>query len=57
MLKAAIKHSAGEDQVRHRTIPPEHISHFVSKLESLTGEVAEVMKEEKEEKAVSSNAS
>ena len=52
MLKAAIKHSAGEDQVRHRVVPPDTVAKFAEKLESLKGEIAEIMKEEKEEKQV-----
>jgi len=52
VLKAAIKHSAGEDQVRHRVVPPDTVAKFTEKLESLKGEIAEIMKEEKEEKQV-----
>ena len=52
MLKAVIKHSAGEDRVRHRVVPPDTVAKFTEKLESLKGEIAEVMKEEKEEKQV-----
>ncbi|TDL28452.1 DEAD-domain-containing protein [Rickenella mellea] len=52
MLKAAIKHSAGADQVRHRTIPPEYVSSWATKLDGLKDEIAEVLKEEKEEKAL-----
>jgi ATP-dependent RNA helicase DDX27 len=55
ILKAAIKHSAGEDQVRHRVVPPDTVAKFAEKLESLKGEIAEVMKEEKEEKQVCGN--
>lgn len=55
MLKAAIKYSAGEDQVRHRLIPPDTVAKFAEKLESLKGEITEVMKEETEEKQVRSN--
>jgi len=55
VLKAAIKHSAGEDQVRHRVVPPDTVAKFAEKLESLKGEIAEVMKEEKEEKQVRGN--
>ena len=55
ILKAAIKHSAGEDQVRHRVIPSDTIAKFTEKLESLKGEIAEIMKEEKEEKQVRSS--
>ncbi|KAK0506099.1 DEAD-domain-containing protein [Armillaria luteobubalina] len=50
MLKAAIKHGAGADQVRHRVVPPEAVSKWAEKLESIKAEVAEVMLEEKEEK-------
>lgn len=50
MLKAAIKHGAGADQVRHRVVPPEAVSKWAGKLESIKAEVAEVMLEEKEEK-------
>lgn len=52
MLKAAIKHSAGEDQVRHRLVPPDTVAKFVEKLESLKGEMTEIMEEEREEKQV-----
>ena len=55
MLKAAIKHSAGEDRVRHRVIPLDTIVKYAEKLESLKGEIAEIMKEEKEEKLVRSD--
>lgn len=52
MLKAAIKHSAGADQVRHRTVPPEIVAKYVKKLESLKPEITGVMQDEKEEKQV-----
>ncbi|ETW74902.1 hypothetical protein HETIRDRAFT_332035 [Heterobasidion irregulare TC 32-1] len=52
MLKAAIKHASKEDQVRHRTVPPEVISKWSKKLESLTKEVAGVLQDEKEEKHI-----
>ena len=52
MLKAAIKHSAGEDQVRHRVVPPATVAKFAAKLESLKSDITEVMKEETEEKQV-----
>lgn len=55
MLKAAIKYSAGEDQVRHRVIPPDAVAKYTEELEGLKGEIAEIMKEEKEEKLVRSN--
>jgi len=50
MLKAAIKRSSGEDQVRHRVIPAEAIQAYVERLAGLNGEIAEILKEEKEEK-------
>lgn len=53
MLKAAIKHGAGEDQVRHRIVPPEALSKWIEKLESMKDEVSEILHEEKEEKQVS----
>lgn len=52
LLKAAIKHSAGADQVRHRTVPPEIVAKYVKKLELLKPEVTGVMQDEKEEKHV-----
>jgi ATP-dependent RNA helicase DDX27 len=52
VLKAAIKRSAGEDQVRHRTIPSEIVAKWSKKLEYLKDEIAEVLREEKEEKQV-----
>ena len=54
MLKAAIKHAAHEDQVRHRVIPPEVVSKWVKKLEDMKEDVATVLREEKEEKEVRS---
>jgi len=56
MLKAAIKRSSGEDQVRHRIIPAETIQTYVERLAGLNGEIAEILKEEKEEKQVRSSA-
>ncbi|KAI0735181.1 DEAD-domain-containing protein [Earliella scabrosa] len=50
MLKAAIKHSSGEDQVRHRQVPPEVVSKWSQKLDSLKQEISEILQEEKEEK-------
>lgn len=52
MLKAAIKQSS-TDQIRHRVIPPDAIAQTAEQLENLRSEVSEVLKEEKEEKAVS----
>ncbi|KAI0335286.1 DEAD-domain-containing protein [Cubamyces sp. BRFM 1775] len=50
MLKAAIKHSTSEDQVRHRQVPPEVVTKWSQKLEGLKGEIAEILQEEKEER-------
>ena len=50
VLKAAIKRAAGEDQVRHRTIPSEIVAKWSKKLEFLKDEIAGVLREEKEEK-------
>ena len=50
MLKAAIKHSSGEDQVRHRIVPTDILQNWVEKLTGFTEEVADILKEEKEEK-------
>ncbi|KAK1230881.1 nucleolar DEAD-box protein required for synthesis of 60S ribosomal subunit [Marasmius sp. AFHP31] len=50
MLKAAIKHGAGEDKVRHRIVPPEAVAKWVEKLDELKEEIGEILKEEKEEK-------
>jgi ATP-dependent RNA helicase DDX27 len=52
MLKAAIKQSPVE-QVRHRVIPQDAITKCADRLEELRDEVAAVLNEEKEEKAVS----
>ena len=53
MLKAAIKHSSGEDQVRHRQVPPEVVSRWTQKLDGLKRDITEILQEEKEEKHVS----
>lgn len=53
ILKAAIKHSSGEDQVRHRQIPTEAVAKWSKKLDDLKEEVSEILVEEKEEKHVS----
>lgn len=50
MLKAAIKHGASEDQVRHRIVPPEAVSKWSQTLESLKDEVSAVLRDEKQEK-------
>ncbi|KXN90005.1 ATP-dependent RNA helicase DRS1 [Leucoagaricus sp. SymC.cos] len=50
MLKAAIKHAAAEDQVRHRMLPAEAVQHWSDKLVELKDEISGVLREEKEEK-------
>ncbi|KAF8078602.1 DEAD-domain-containing protein [Lyophyllum atratum] len=50
MLKAAIRHGAGEDQVRHRIIPVEIVSKWGEKLEELKDDISAVLHDEKEEK-------
>lgn len=52
MLKAAIKHGSGEDQVRHRVVPAEAVSKWAEKLDNLKEEIADILQEEKEEKHV-----
>ena len=53
MLKAAIKHASGEDQVRHRQVPQEAVQRWSQRLEDLKDEISAVLQEEKEEKQVS----
>ncbi|KAG2366552.1 P-loop containing nucleoside triphosphate hydrolase protein [Suillus spraguei] len=52
MLKAAIKHSAGEDNVRHRLVPADIFPKWVKRVEALRDEVATILQEEKEEKQI-----
>ncbi|KZT44346.1 DEAD-domain-containing protein [Sistotremastrum suecicum HHB10207 ss-3] len=52
MLKAAIKHSSGEDTVRHRVVPPESILLCSKKLDNIKSEIEAVLAEEKEEKGL-----
>lgn len=52
MLKAAIKHSAGEDNVRHRLVPADVLPKWVKRVEALRDEVATILQEEKEEKQI-----
>lgn len=54
MLKAAVKASPAE-QVRHRVVPPEAVIKMGQTLDGLKSEIQEVLKEEKEEKAVRSS--
>lgn len=53
LLKAAIKHSSSEDQVRHRQVPTEVLAKWAQKLAGLKEEISEILQEEKEEKHVS----
>lgn len=53
MLKAAIKRSAGADKVRHRVVAADALAKWKETLDGLKDEVEAVLKEEKEEKAVS----
>jgi ATP-dependent RNA helicase DDX27 len=50
MLKAAIKHSAGEDKVRHRVVPPEAVENWAKTIKDLEDEVKDVLQEEREAK-------
>jgi ATP-dependent RNA helicase DDX27 len=52
MLKTAIKHSSGQDNVRHRVVPPEAVSEWSEKLNQMTNDISEILQEEKEEKHV-----
>jgi ATP-dependent RNA helicase DDX27 len=54
MLKGAIKHSGGEDKVRHRVVPPEVVEKWRGHLETLQDDIELVLQEEKEAKHVSS---
>jgi hypothetical protein len=52
ILKAAIKHSSGDDKIRHRIIPAEVVQTWFDKIESLNSEIADILTEEKEERQV-----
>ena len=52
MLKVAIKHASDVDMVRHPTPPPQQVTRWATKLEELNDEVAAILKDEKEEKAI-----
>jgi ATP-dependent RNA helicase DDX27 len=52
MLKAVIKHSSDQDNVRHRVLPADLVSQWATELDSLKDEVSEIMQEEKQEKQV-----
>ncbi|KAG8817410.1 nucleolar DEAD-box protein required for synthesis of 60S ribosomal subunit, partial [Serendipita sp. 399] len=50
MLKAAIKHSANEDKVRHRIVPSDAVEKWSTHLDALQEEVKLILEEEKEAK-------
>jgi ATP-dependent RNA helicase DDX27 len=52
MLKMAIKHSVGEDKIRHRVVPPDAIEKWSTELENLQDEVKTILQEEQEAKQV-----
>jgi ATP-dependent RNA helicase DDX27 len=52
MLKAAIKHSGGEDRVRHRVVPPEAVEKWAEQVTALEDEMKIVLDEEREAKLV-----
>ncbi|GAB5590860.1 nucleolar DEAD-box protein required for synthesis of 60S ribosomal subunit [Umbelopsis nana] len=51
LLKMAVK-SSNNAQVKHRVVPAELIAKYKAKLESITEQVKDVMKQEKEDKAM-----
>lgn len=50
LLKSVIKHNAGDDNIRHRIVPPEILRRWADKVRELKNEVVVVLQEEKEEK-------
>lgn len=52
MLKAVIKHSNGEDNIRHRVVPTDVFTRWAQKVANLKPEIASILREEKEEKQV-----
>ncbi|KAH7930992.1 DEAD-domain-containing protein [Leucogyrophana mollusca] len=52
MLKAAIKHSTGEDNIRHRVVPADVLPKWVKRVEELKEDIAIILQEEKEEKQI-----
>ncbi|PVG04769.1 DEAD-domain-containing protein [Serendipita vermifera] len=52
MLKMAIKHSVGEDKIRHRVVPPDAVEKWSEELENLQDEVKTILQEEQEAKQV-----
>jgi hypothetical protein len=56
MLKAVIKHSSDQDNVRHRLIPAEAVAKLTTEIGSMKDEVVEILEEEKQEKHVGDGA-
>ena len=52
ILKAVVKHSDGEDNIRHRIIPADVLTRWAKKVENLKPEIVSILQEEKEEKQV-----
>ncbi|KIK83138.1 hypothetical protein PAXRUDRAFT_35494 [Paxillus rubicundulus Ve08.2h10] len=52
MLKAAIKNSVGEDDVRHRVIPADVLARWAKKVNEVKADIAAILQEEKEEKQI-----
>lgn len=52
MLKAVVKHSNGENNIRHRIVPQDILTRCVKKMENLKPEISSILQEEKEEKHV-----
>lgn len=57
ILKAAIKHAAAEDAVRHRQVPSDAVAKWATRLDNLKNEISEILQEEKEEKRVRTHSS
>jgi ATP-dependent RNA helicase DDX27 len=53
LLKAVIKSSSDQDNIRHRLVPTEVVTKWAHDVDALKHEVVEIMQEEKEEKQVS----
>jgi ATP-dependent RNA helicase DDX27 len=51
LLKMAVK-SSNNSQVKHRVVPAELIVKYKTKLEAITAQVRDVMKQEKEDKVM-----
>lgn len=52
MLKMAMKSANGGSQVKNRVVPPEAIQKYKKKIEKLSGQIKEILEEEKAEKAL-----